>query len=441
MPRTTSGFALRFLVQLAVMAVSLLLASVFVPLSLGWQPVVITSGSMQPQLQPGDVVLIDDVPDRIYEKNDVIMFQRRGQAITHRVVDRNADGTYVTRGDASTSADQDVVSPADVVGRARMMVPMVGLAAIHPREAAALSLLFAFLLVSRSKRASREVHSDGLMALPSIRLAGGRWASTHAFGATVVLICGTATLCLATTLSQAAFASTTSTAVGFTARDGYYSAVKALSPQAYWRFGEASGSVAVDEQGLLNGSYSGVSSYATTGSLSHDSNSAVTCTTGSTCFSTADHAAFHNTGAQSIALWLKPSVASQSTNARVFAKYDGTNITYFVAYDATSGRMRYLVDTASKRVSAISTTLITNTSSWYFIAGTFDGTTARIYINGVPQGTDTGSGGVKQNNVGFAAMANVGGTAGARGSLDDVAVWDRVLTPTEIANLYTLGTT
>lgn len=429
-----------FVIQLAFLAVALLLAAVLVPMLFGWKPMIITSGSMSPQLQPGDIVLIDSDSDRVYAKNDVITFDRRGQTITHRVVDRHIDGTYVTQGDASRSRDQELVLPADISGRAKLLVPMVGLAALHPEAIAALILGVLSILLSKHVQRLPSLRRTIIEHSPSLRSFNRKWLDAHALSSTVVVICGTATLCLATTLSQASFAYTTTASVEFTSRDGYYSAVKTLNPQAYWRFGETSGTTAVDQQGLLNGTYSASATLGLAGSLSHDTDSAVRCTTSVSCFSTADHAAFHNTGSQSIALWLKPSVVTQSSNARVFTKYDGTNITYFVAYDGTSGRMRYMVDTVARRVTALSTTLITDTSAWYFIAGTFDGTTARIYINGAPQGTDTGSGGVKQNSTGFAAMANVG-TAGARGTLDDVAIWDRVLTPTEITNLYTLGTT
>jgi hypothetical protein len=326
------------------------------------------------------------------------------------------------------------VAPADISGSVRAVVPLVGLPALHPQFIAGFILLLMARIVHTAAPKARKIKAIK-------RGVSLRWILAGDGIAMAAVTSVVATACVGTTLTSAVFvASTSSSANSFQARDGYYSTVISLSPQSYWRLGEASGASAVDTQGLLNGTYSGVTSYGTTAPLSHDSDTAVTCTSGTTCFTTADNAAFHNTGAQSIALWLKPSVAPQASNARVFAKYDGTNITYFVAYNGTSGQMRYIVDVNS-RVTAISTTLLTNTNAWYFIAGTWDGSTARIYINGAQEGTAGGTGPVKQNAVGFTGMATTAGTPGAKGSLDDVAVWNRVLTPTEISTLYTRGTT
>jgi signal peptidase len=343
--------------------------------------------------------------------------------------------------------DQTAVAPPDVMGRVRLVVPMAGAAAMHPQTVVVFAGGIVVLVLASTGSSAR--------ARAIQRRQWIRWATPYRRRSKAPAIagftlaaatCGMTGIYLSTTLSQAVFASATNDGTNsFAAADGYYSTVLSMNPQSYWRFGEASGTTSTDVMGGLNGTYNGATLGAA-GALSHDNNTSANCVSGATCWSTTDNAAYHNTGAQTIAMWLKPGVSAQAQFARVFTKYDGTNLTYFMAYDNSGAgsagvKMRYMMDTTSKRVQANSTTSITNTSQWYFVVGTFDGTTAQIYVNGSAEGSDTGSGVVKQNNVGFAALANVGGTAGAKGTLDDVAIWTRALTPTEIATLYTRGTT
>lgn len=100
-------------------------------LLLGWQPVLITSGSMGPTISPGDVVLLGEPPaDEVLETGAVITFNdpgRSGGLITHRIDGVREDGLYRTRGDANESPDSTPVAHADVVGVGRLLVPVVGL--------------------------------------------------------------------------------------------------------------------------------------------------------------------------------------------------------------------------------------------------------------------------------------------------------------------------
>ncbi|WP_440899357.1 signal peptidase I, partial [Actinosynnema sp.] len=106
-------------------AVSLTLAlCAFTPVLWGWRPVVVTSGSMGPLVRPGDVVLLDPAPDREPLVGDVVVYSRSGApSVMHRVVGRDDDGRYRTRGDANPTPDAAPVAPEDVLGRVRGLVP------------------------------------------------------------------------------------------------------------------------------------------------------------------------------------------------------------------------------------------------------------------------------------------------------------------------------
>ena len=103
-----------------------------VRLLVGWTPMVVTSGSMQPSINPGDIVLSGAPTDggEGLEEGTVITFTdpvRPGGTLTHRIERVNEDGTYETRGDANPASDSYEVPPSDVQGVGRLLIPAVGL--------------------------------------------------------------------------------------------------------------------------------------------------------------------------------------------------------------------------------------------------------------------------------------------------------------------------
>lgn len=89
---------------------------------LQWQPVAIVGESMAPMIRAGDVVLAD--PDMAPFEGSVVTYQagERG-LITHRVRDVTERGELRLRGDANTT-DDPPVAPGDVLGVARLLVPV-----------------------------------------------------------------------------------------------------------------------------------------------------------------------------------------------------------------------------------------------------------------------------------------------------------------------------
>lgn len=137
-----------------------LLLFVAVP-ALGWgmSPVVITSGSMEPGIRPGDVVMLDaPAPDRLLSPGSVIAFNdpvRPGELITHRVSGLTADGRYETQGDANDRPDSTPVSAQDVVGVAKVLVPVVGQPVVWLQQALGFFVIWAAVTVAACVLASR----------------------------------------------------------------------------------------------------------------------------------------------------------------------------------------------------------------------------------------------------------------------------------------------
>lgn len=73
----------------------------------------VRTGSMEPLFGPRDLVV---VLRGEYRQGQPISFAHDGAVITHRFVSVNPDGTFVTAGDANTTADPWVVKRRDVIG-------------------------------------------------------------------------------------------------------------------------------------------------------------------------------------------------------------------------------------------------------------------------------------------------------------------------------------
>jgi Concanavalin A-like lectin/glucanases superfamily len=116
----------------------------------------------------------------------------------------------------------------------------------------------------------------------------------------------------------------------------------------------------------------------------------------------------------------------------------------YVLRAGTGGQLSFTIgaDTGGVHLSwreVISTTSL-SLNTWHHVAGTFDGLNVRIYINGVLTGTNTLlypvniASSVNYNaNIGRLADAVQFETRYWNGNIDEVRVWHRVLSQTEIA--------
>lgn len=113
----------------AVAAIVLLLLSSAIPIPGGLKTFVVQSGSMEPSIKTGGVVVIK--PMDTYGVGDVITFGPRSKTkppTTHRIVEVKADGNFLTKGDANEDGDIRPVSRYEVIGQVLFTVPYVGYA-------------------------------------------------------------------------------------------------------------------------------------------------------------------------------------------------------------------------------------------------------------------------------------------------------------------------
>jgi signal peptidase len=120
----------------------------------GFRPVVVYSGSMEPELGVGSLAFVKSVPSDEIEVGDVITFTDPFQArrlVTHRVVevvDRPEGGfAYRTKGDANAHRDPWAIALPAEAGRTTFDIPHVGYALWYAKTREARTLLIVLVAV------------------------------------------------------------------------------------------------------------------------------------------------------------------------------------------------------------------------------------------------------------------------------------------------------
>lgn len=121
----------------------------------GYKPMAIYSGSMEPKISVGGLAFIRAIPSKDVRVGDVITFSDpyiKGRLVTHRVVDilKTPRGlAYRTKGDANPHRDPWTIRLTAQVGRVSFSMPVAGyvLFYAHTREVRAALICMAALML------------------------------------------------------------------------------------------------------------------------------------------------------------------------------------------------------------------------------------------------------------------------------------------------------
>jgi signal peptidase len=143
---TVNGFVLAVLLSAAL------------PLAIGDRSFVVRSGSMEPAIDTGDVVVVQPIAPASAAVGDIVTFEHHGKLTSHRarVIQRRAhEVLFTTQGDANTGEEHWKVAADGRVGRVMYRVPKLGFA-VGPIQTPAgrlgLIILPALLLASSLMR-------------------------------------------------------------------------------------------------------------------------------------------------------------------------------------------------------------------------------------------------------------------------------------------------
>jgi len=91
-----------------------------VPSFLGYKPFIVLSGSMEPEIYSGDLVLVREAVTGDLKVGDVISYREGQSVITHRILEITEEqGTrkFITKGDHNNVSDRNPVTEDQVEGR------------------------------------------------------------------------------------------------------------------------------------------------------------------------------------------------------------------------------------------------------------------------------------------------------------------------------------
>lgn len=96
------------------------------PSFLGYKSFVIVSGSMLPELEIGDIVVVKQIDEDLKE-GDIISFREGNSIVTHRI-DHVIDSgkRFITKGDANNAEDVNPVNLENVEGIYSFKIPKLG---------------------------------------------------------------------------------------------------------------------------------------------------------------------------------------------------------------------------------------------------------------------------------------------------------------------------
>ncbi len=90
----------------------------------------IGSGSMQPNLNVGDVAIVEKIDDpKIIEEQDILVFEQNDIVVVHRVEEikyENDEYKFITKGDNNKEIDNWVVNENEILGIVNFKIPYVG---------------------------------------------------------------------------------------------------------------------------------------------------------------------------------------------------------------------------------------------------------------------------------------------------------------------------
>ena len=129
-----------------------------VPRPLGIGASVVLSGSMEPALSVGDLLVFCE--HKHYEEGDVVVYQSGRTPVVHRIVELDGE-TVITRGDANNAPDEPF-DMAMIKGKVIASIPVVGylIWALKTPVGTILTLAAALLLMEMSYRKERQAKKN-----------------------------------------------------------------------------------------------------------------------------------------------------------------------------------------------------------------------------------------------------------------------------------------
>lgn len=118
-------------IEIPILAVIVFVLAYFVSGFFRYYAISIATGSMTPNINVGDVVIVDQQKDyKELKKGEIIAYKYGKVVIVHRICDRVVIGDdyyFYTWGDANDSKDNYIIYPDMIIGKVEVKIPYIGL--------------------------------------------------------------------------------------------------------------------------------------------------------------------------------------------------------------------------------------------------------------------------------------------------------------------------
>jgi hypothetical protein len=222
---------------------------------------------------------------------------------------------------------------------------------------------------------------------------------------------------------------------------GYAQEILADSPLAYWRLGESGGTTASDSSGFnRTGTYQNTPTLAQPGALAGDANAAVAFN-GSDEYMGVPYAAALNPSQFTVEAWVNLTGGQGTFRSVVTSRdYAPGNARGYILYAASDNTWQLWTGNGSWNIVYGPTVTL---NQWTHLVGTFDGTTARLYVNGTLAASSAA--GYLQNTVrplrvGSGATDKASPQYYLPGRVDEVAVYGSALSASRVQAHHVAGT-
>lgn len=121
-----------YILTVFIGAIAVLLIGSVIPITGNYKLMVVQSGSMEPVIKMGSMVVVK--PSEDYKIGDMISFMNRverEESITHRIIDLEViegESFYITKGDANEDPDPRRVAKREIIGKVLFSIPYFGYA-------------------------------------------------------------------------------------------------------------------------------------------------------------------------------------------------------------------------------------------------------------------------------------------------------------------------
>lgn len=105
-----------------------------IPGFFGWKPFIVLTGSMEKEINSGDIAVTKEIENTDLKVGDIIAYKKTNAVVTHRIIaietDENGKLVFTTKGDNNNTEDEEKVYENEVEGKYKFKIAGLGNVAI-----------------------------------------------------------------------------------------------------------------------------------------------------------------------------------------------------------------------------------------------------------------------------------------------------------------------